>query len=154
MMKLLRALSLIPICLGVGCSPSSPSSSENGACQTLSETVTTADPRATDLLKAGTYDNCIITSETDQEKINKLRQQGQIEVLKGYMLVATHAYDDEVIKSKILTAKDLDGTLRLLAVLKAIGKFTDADQKRMEDAFPNLQLGEVLRVLQPQTKSP
>jgi len=56
------------------------------------------------------------------------------------MLVAMRSPDTQSLRARILGASDVNTLLGFFYVLKASGRFSDADVKKLDETFPHLQI--------------
>lgn len=100
------------------------------------------------LASAGTKD-CLLGLETDTEKAAALKSQGQLDALKGFLLMGVQAAPGGVstdsLKAKILSASDVNTAFGFVMVLKVAGRFSEADIAKLDNTYPHLGLGEAFR---------
>lgn len=120
-----------------GCG-TSPNPAES--CKVVSQIDLAGDPQVVALLKDAGYHDCLVGYETDNEKAETLRRQGQAEALKGTMLMAMRSPDAQLLRARVLGASDVNTLLGFFYVLKASGRFSDADVKKLDETFPHLQI--------------
>jgi hypothetical protein len=121
------------------------SSNPAEACKSLTEINFPGDPQVATLLGAAGYHDCLTGYETDPEKADSLRRQGQVEALKGSMLAVLQSPDAQSLRTRVIATSDLNTLLGFLYVLKASGRFSEAKVNKLDETFPHLQIGEAFR---------
>jgi hypothetical protein len=132
-------LATVPLVTGCGTS-SNPAES----CKVLSQISLPGDPQVVSLLGAAGYHDCLIGYETDPEKADILRLQGRLEALKGTMLIRMKSPSAESLRTRIVSASDLNTLLGFFYLLKTSGTFSEADVKKLDETFPHLQIADAL----------
>ena len=102
------------------------------------------DPQVAAFLSSAANDDCLLGYETDPEKADALRRQGQLEALKGTMLTAMRAPNTESLKTRIVAASDVKTAIGYFSLLKMTGTFSEADIKKLDETFPHLQIADAL----------
>lgn len=112
-------------------------------CESRSQVHLTGDAQGVALMRAAIYDDCLVGYQTDPKKINNFRHQGQLEAFKSYVAMgAGSGSENELIKTKIIASDNPDVVLGFFYLLKTSGKFSEADLKKLDAAFPNLQMAD------------
>lgn len=114
------------------------------------------DPQVAGFLASAGTKDCLLGLETDTEKAATLKSQGQLDALKGFLLVgvqtAPGAVRPDSLKAKILSAPDVNTAFGYVMVLKLAGRFSDADIAKLDATYPHLGIGEAFRNYSQPTK--
>lgn len=147
-------LALATGCAVTGCGASS---SPQEACNAISSMNFPGDPQIAGLLASAGTKDCLVSLETDTEKAATLRSQGQLDALKGFLLMGVRSAPGGVstdsLKAKIVAASDVNTAFGFVMVLKAAGRFSDADIEKLDMTYPHLGLGEAFRDYSRPTKT-
>jgi hypothetical protein len=136
---------LLPVWLTVvfltaGMTGCGTSSNPAESCKALSQVNLPGDSQVVRLLEPAGYHDCLISYEADPEKADTLRRQGQLEAIKGTMLIPMKLPATESLRSRIFATSDLNTLLGFFFLLKASKTFSEADVKKLDETFPHLQI--------------
>lgn len=143
---LLGVLAAFLLVLISGCdTPSSPQQ----VCNTITQMSFPGDPQVAGFLASAATKDCLLGLETDTAKAAVLKSQGQLDALKGFLLIGVRAAPGGVgtdsLKAKILSASDVNTAFGFVMVLKLAGRFSDADIAKLDSTYPHLGIGEAFR---------
>lgn len=138
---LLAATPLLASLIGCG-----GTSNPQESCKLISQVSLPGDPQTAALFGAAAYKDCLLGYETDSQKAGTLKSQGQLEALKGFLLIGVQSANTNTdsLKSRILAASDLNTALGFLSVLKLTGRFSDADITKLDGMYPHLGLADAI----------
>jgi hypothetical protein len=137
----LAAIPLLASLTGCGAT-----SNPQESCKLISQVNLPGDPQIAALFGAAAYKDCLLGYETDSQKVDALRSQGQLEALKGFLLIGVQSANanTDSLKSRILAASDLNTAVGFLSVLKLTGRFSDADITKLDGMYPHLGLADAI----------
>jgi hypothetical protein len=144
--RLLGALATFVFVLGNGCGAGS---SPQQVCNSITQMSFPGDPQIAGFLASAGTKDCLLGVETDTEKAASLKSQGQLDALKGFLLMgvqtARGGVSTDSLKAKIVSASDVNTALGFVVILKVAGRFSDADIAKLDSTYPHLGLAEAFR---------
>jgi hypothetical protein len=151
--RLLGVLATSIFVLSNGCGAGS---SPQQVCNSITQMSFPGDPQIAGFLASAGTKDCLLGVETDAEKASSLKSQGQLDALKGFLLMSVQTAHGGVstdsLKAKILLASDVNTALGFVVILKVAGRFSDADMAKLDSTYPHLDLAEAFRNYSQPTK--